>query len=337
MKKLTFLFLSFLMIAITVSSYAAEPLFKVKTTIDKLPREFYDVDSRLYELGENRPYEVVLVLANDLGVGDDYGYTHEFKIVGVTKLKNGIRLSISYSTDLYTEKIGEKNAEGLTPQHFLDENIGKFMADNIESGKFYYWKGEVGWQQLNDVPSKNIFRGSAQQILFHKIINPFFPQKQPLNISEGYGRQNGAMGEISVGAHKKFQYGSVEVHPSAELGVSKSTLKGANSAHASVSLEATYVVKKEYRLNLAIESEAKKHSTGTQFTNSINASVETKRWVAGAGVYASRGVLDNHTRYNKPSLSGKIDPIYMIYGSYRFGRGGNGDTNLLKPKEMISK
>lgn len=330
-------FLRFLILLLVLPAFAEEPLFKVDTSTEELPREFYELDSRLYELGRNRPYEVVIVLANDLGSGDDYGHTHEFKIVGVTKLSNGIRVRVSYSTDLYTEKIGEKNAEGLTPQHFLDENIGKFMADNIDSGKLYYWKGEIGWHQLNDDPSKNIFRGSTQQILFHKIINPFIPQKQPLNVSEGHGKQNGVLGGISVGVQKNYQHGSLSIRPQAEIGVSKSTLKDADYEYASVSLESTYVVRSQYRAGILLGSEAKRHATGTQYTHSVMASVETKHWVVGAGVYANRGELDNHTRYNKPTKDGKIDPIYMIYGSYRFGRGQEGPSNFLKPKEIISR
>jgi hypothetical protein len=337
MKKIIYLLLSLISASLTLSVMAEEPLFKVETSKDKLPREFYDLDERLYGPDSKRPYEVVLVLANDLGVGDDYGHTHQLKIVGVTKLKNGIRLRFSYSTDLYTEKIGEEYAEGLTPQHFMDESIGKFMADNIESGNFFYWKGEAGWNQLSDDNTANVLRGSTQQIFFHKIINPFLPQKQPLNVSDGFGTKNGIMVGASGGLQKNFQLGSLHLRPQAEVGISKSTISTTDHAYASASLESTYIINPRYKASLIAESQALRHLTGTQLSHSLNANLESKNWVVGAGVYLNRGTLDNHMRYNKPNNEGKIDPMYMIYGSFRFGRGSSGQPNILKPKDIFSK
>jgi hypothetical protein len=335
MKTSTYLFFCFIILKIASPAFAEVPLFKAETTIDKLPREFYDIDERLYERDTKRPYEVVIVLANDLGVGDDYGHTHEFKIVGVTKLKNGIRLRVTYSTDLYTEKIGEKNQDGLTPQNFLDENIGKFMADNVEAGRFYFWKAEAGWHQLSDVYTNNIFKGSAQQIFFHKIINPFIPQKQPLNESSGYGQRNGVIGGGSIGVQKNYKKDSLELHSQAEFGITKSSLPKSDSKHVSVSLESTYVIRPDLRASLILESQAKKHNLGTQITHSVNVNVQRKNWMVGAGVYLNKGTLDNHTLYNKPNSNGKVDPIYMFYGSYNFGRGSKEQTNILRPKEII--
>lgn len=139
---------------------------------------------------------------------DDYGHTHGLSITGVTQLKNGIRLRLSYSTDLYTQQAGKKDAEGRTPQYFMDKNFARFIIDNIDAG--------------------------------------------------------------------------------------------------------------------------------TQNTFSIDASFESSNWIFGGGVNYYRGDIDNHVRYNNPSINGEMEPVYYVYASYRYGNKSSKENDSLKRRIFLN-
>lgn len=334
MNKIKCLFLGFLIFNLGLPCFADEPLLKINTPVEDLPHEISDLDDRIQDHPFKAPYEVVLVLANDLGPGpdDDFGYTHGLKIIGATKFKNGIRLRLSYSTDLYATKIGPKDAEGLVPQYFMDENLGKFIVDNMDAGNTYYWKVEAGWHQLNNIYEPNPFSASTQQLVLHKLVNPVLPQRQILNVSEGYGRQNGVVVGGSLGLQKTFEYKRLKLRPQIEAGVSGSTLKDSSHSYASLSLEATFVIKNEFKINALMEGQAKLHAQGVQYSYFAGLRLEGRSWFAGAGVYVYGGDIDNHMKYNLPN-NGKMDPINMIFGAFKFG----GEGHVLRSNDLISR
>ena len=103
-------------------------ILKVETTTEELPTEILDLDDEAWNSRNDRPYEVTIELLNDNTMnrktsGDDYAHTHGLKIAGSKKTEKGIKISLIYTTDLYTKKEGKREDDGRTPQYFTDENL----------------------------------------------------------------------------------------------------------------------------------------------------------------------------------------------------------------------
>lgn len=297
-----------------------DTMIKIQTTAEELPHEILDLDDEASRARVGTPYEVVMIFVNDVN-GDDLGFTHGARIEGATKTKNGIRLKLAYSTDLYTAKAAKKNAEGLTPQYFTDENLVRFIADNMYEGKLWYWKGEVGWHQLNNIESDNLFYGSAQQMMIHTAFKEYKSFRHAIPTEEGRGRQNGIMGDVAVGFQRDAEFKGAQLRAKTQIGTRQSSLDNASYDYASFDLSSSYIIRDKVKFSVMAETKAIRHQTGTEFNHSLNTSVKTKRWELGAGVMQVDGEVNNYVAHNKPSIkTNEFDPIYKVYMTYRFGR-----------------
>lgn len=324
-----------LMLFLNLALASEDVVLKVTSTVGELPPDFLDLNEKPFNLDLDKPFEVVFIMVNDIGFGDDYGHTHGLKIVGATRFEKGIRLKLAYTSDLYSQIIGEENPNGPTPQHFMDENVFKFVLDNLEQGNVSYWKAGLGWQELSNEVTDNPLYASKQQVLFHEFLNLFQSVKSPQNIPEGYGTKDGIMAIGAIGVHDEIQKGNLSLSAQAEIGISQSSMNSSDYEYAAINFSSTYQISKSVRFNFEMEARAKAHNTGTEYSYLLNGYLQKNNWEFGMGFIQYSGEIDNHVVYNIPSRrDGQIDPVIMMYGTYRFG-SKNSNTRI-KERQMIN-
>lgn len=278
------------------------------------------------------PISIYLTLTNDLNllriVGvkknpDDFGYTHglEFKVIG--DLPNDYGLTLSYSTDLYTNPVeGELSSDpkdNKIKQYFTTENILKLVVSHKPENKMFFWKAETGWIELDSKVRTNYLKGSTQQDAFHGLVNAFSSgtTKDPVMVANGKDDRDGILFGVYMGLAKSFQKDSDACKKTMELqaGIRTSSLPHTTlkSMEARLTLDCGFRFTRT-RFRIETGYQATEHNEGVQRQQFFDFSTKRSKWKFGFRVENNSGDLVNYTDYNLPNVQdGTIDPIFKIY------------------------
>lgn len=301
-------------------------------SLDVVPPEIKKTTAIDKTLLPNKGISVYVSLTNDFNflrvVGlknkaDDFGETHGTNAAVSGYLPNGLQLTFDASTKLYTKPIEGtvkkiNSGEFSVDQYFTNENMIRFVLDNIKANKAYYWKAEMGWQQLSSVLTTDLSSASRQQEVFHDIVNQINPgsTKKPIYVANGKGIRDGYFVGLYLGlASKQLQMFKVcQSHIYADLGGRASELNHASFVETNEgAVLACSVGKKRMYYRLDIGNRSRAHSSGYQYTPYLDFSVG-KKWQYGVRIEQSAGDLINYMDYNLPNVNdGSIDPIYTFY------------------------
>ncbi len=112
-----------------------------------------------------------------LGVdGRDEGATHKIFFSVSKAIAGDYHLTLEYSSQLLTDVVEEskyRDSDGVlnVNQHFLENNILKFMLDNKNQGNLTYYTVSLGWQKINQTKIGNfVFSTAHQQSGFHELL-----------------------------------------------------------------------------------------------------------------------------------------------------------------------
>jgi hypothetical protein len=295
---------------------------RVFSRLNELPRELSDKDAEYPYRSITQPLQITFILHNDSvfppkGWSDD-GYTHGLRIAASKGTKDGLLVTLAYSTDLYTQGIG---ATPKVDKLFTSDNILRFVIDNAAQGRAWFWRAEGGWQQLSADPNCHFIESSCQQIWFHDLLTKLGRwEPATVDIADGRGRQNGAIAGGAVGLQQAKKIGPIGLETREEAGVLGASLPGASSAHVRGDVGASYLLKGKLRLEVDGAIQAKEHALGTEYTPSVGLKVETNHWTLGIERMTYEGKAQNYQLYNLPSPNGRYDPIVSVGLTYRFQR-----------------
>lgn len=279
------------------------------------------------------PLSIYLSLTNDLNflrfVGvqsnsDDYGYTHGSDLNIIGYLPSGITLTFNSATDLYTTPVNgvitqTDNSGAGVDQYFTDENVLNLIIDNHRQNKVYFWRAELGWQQLSSKYRKSFVSADYQQLLLHKFINELTQghTKNPINIDTDLQERDGVFLGLYVGLSKQIfkDYHSCSSSIEGEIGARETSISNADFQSMKLSL-ILQCQRKKTSTQFKIESgyEIIEHELGEQRTPFIDFSLKKKKWRFGFKMESSTGELINYVDYNLPNIeTNLIDPIFKIY------------------------
>ena len=297
---------------------------KVSTQVKDLPDEIRTLDPAVDLLDPSLNYEVSFAMVNDSVYrpkgGTDDGYTHGVQLLGGIRLHNGIHLAVAYTTDLYTAPVPGDPSPTRNEKYFTNENLIRFIADNVGQDKAWYWKADGGWRRLSNDVNCNFFDASCQQIWFHNILNKLKTVSSPVDIEDGRGIQDSPFVGGASGFQQFSHLGPIGFINREELGAELSPVDGVSDIYGSYKVGATYVLKRGYRFEIGLGFLAKAHSQGIEYQPSIEARFDTSHWTVGAERTHYFGDIQNYVLYNLPSPNGKYDPILKVYVNYRFKR-----------------
>ncbi len=278
------------------------------------------------ELIENRDFSILFLLVNDsfISSGDDDGYTHGLKVAGTKVTDYGLRITVKYAADLYTEE-AESEANDDTEQFFTDETLLNVLVDNIEEGNFWYWKGGVGWQQLSNEVTDNFFYGSRQQEVVHGLLNYINEVEQPINIEEDNRKRqdNGIALDYGVGLQQNIEKERLNINFREELGGRYSSLENASFEYLQVSAKSSYQFSQNYSAGVSLGARLTKHHEGLQHAKFIGFAFNTKRFEFGIRAEDYSGDLVNYVLYNKP----ETDDL-QLYAYFAYLGGKRGDIEI---------
>ncbi|WP_409479497.1 hypothetical protein [Pseudobdellovibrio sp. HCB154] len=330
MKNLT-LFFSCLLTTFTVFAQSGADQEKqiawVSTQVEKkdIPLEILSLDPRTQTLAPSHKYEITIGIVDDNKwvtdtTGDDRGYTYGHFVKASYITAKGLRLTVHYTGDLYTQDTGRyyKNGEGSLVGHqkTMEESITKFVVDNAEQGRLLYYRAGVGWHVL-----EGSGKGTAAQVQqkFHSLVKEI---RQPVNEYSNY-RESAPMAEAAIGVQKNYQVSSqIQLEQKAEVGVVATGVKDAS--HVMTNAEASAIYRPSFASNYATKLTAgvtvKAYDVGTEVTPYVEASVLIKK-KASCGVRLARpqGDAINYQKYNLPNQrTGKTDDIWTASCQYKF-------------------
>lgn len=299
----------------------------VSTQVEKkdIPLEILSLDPRTQTLAPSHKYEIMIGIVDDNKwvtdtTGDDRGYTYGHFIKASYITDKGLRLTVHYTGDLYTQDTGRyyKNGEGSLVGHqkTMEESITKFVVDNAEQGRLLYYRAGVGWHVL-----EGSGKGTAAQVQqkFHSLVKEI---RQPVNEYSNY-RESAPMAEVAIGVQKNYQVSSqIQLEQKAEIGVVGTGIKDAS--HVMTNAEASAIYKPGFASGYATKLTAgvtvKAYDIGTEVSPYVEASVLIKK-KASCGVRLTRpqGDTINYQRYNLPNQrTGKTDDIWTASCQYKF-------------------
>ncbi len=99
--------------------------------------------------------------------GDDKGYTHGLVIDVAGTTQNRITYGGSFYTGLFTQALSDARYERQI--YFTEENTARAFATNRLQGKWYYWRADIGFQQLNQSDVHSAL-ASGQQEAWHHLL-----------------------------------------------------------------------------------------------------------------------------------------------------------------------
>jgi hypothetical protein len=299
-------------------------VIKIKTQVKDVPDSIRKLDPALSLMDPSLPFEVTFGLVNDSVYrekgGTDDGYTHGAFLVGGYRFQNGLHLTVAYSTDLYTAPVPGDSSPTRNEKYFTNENVLRFIADNVQQNKVWYWKAEAGWRRLGNETQCNFLDAECQQIWFHKILNDFKTVASPVDIAQGRGIQDSPLAGGAIGLQQFTPLGkpNIVLVTREDIGTELSTVTDASDAYSDVSVAAAYVLKGEYRFEFGGKLLSKAFAQGFEFQPGWEAQFGTKHWIVGVERKHYLGTVQNYVLYNLPSPNGKYDPITTIYVDYRF-------------------
>lgn len=283
-------------------------------------------------------FDVLIGIVNDhnayaMGLikerGDDFGYTHGAVIEIGTKIQSKYHLKFKYSTDLYTqpidgEKIDLKDDNFTVRQHLTNENITRFVLDNYDEGKLYFWKAELGWHKLDHRPDDNNFLlASTQQLRYHRLLNSIKPGMNmiPTNLYDGQPSREGILAGFFMGTRQIFTSDSGKFRLKFEevAGVEYSDATNTLYQHAEASGKLTFQkAPHELAFEIGAGVSVNKHEHGTQYTPFVDLGIGRARmWRIGVRAEYYKGDLNNDSGYNViNSELGYNDPTAKIYYQY---------------------
>lgn len=273
-------------------------------------------------------------LLNPIAVGaetDDNGYTHGSKVSIGGFLPTGHYLTFDASSDLYTQEI-EGSAKQLPDggrgldQHFTNENILKFVIDNIDNARSetFYWKAEAGWQQLQSDSRGNVLTAATQQDKFHQMVNNLKPgqTKTPTYVSDGEKTRDGIIMGLYLGIAKEYvnTKNTCRVRAFTELGGRGSTIDGASYVAANVGgVLWCQAGPRTLTYRAEIGHNSKAFPNGYEGSGYVDISTGRKNWRIGFRLEQTHGTLNNYQNYNLINAeTGKIDPTFTIYYRHYF-------------------
>lgn len=299
-----------------------------------LPQKFYDgIKAIIPRRSGKIPVAIMLTVTNDFNVlkvfglqfdTDDFGYTHGSQLSIIGSLPDGKTLTFDYSTDLYTQPVQGTMVQlpdggRRVQQYFTDENIFRLILSNKMNNRLFYWRAELGWQELNSQIRGNYRYGSNQQLHFHDFVNQINvgQTKSFVNLENGKPFRNGPLVGIYYGFHKTIlnYYQHCEVNTEIEFGHRESSLHGADLNLLKFELInscLTNSMKNQYQL--VIGSEVIEHELGTQSKNYFDLSWSSKKWKIGFIFELPQGDLINYQDYNILNIENdQVDPIFKVY------------------------
>lgn len=254
---------------------------------------------------------------------DDFGDTHATSAAIAGYLPNGMQLKLDMSTHLYTQPIAgtytvDAKGESNVDQWFTNDNLVRLVLDSAKNKSAYYWRAEVGWEQLDSSHTSNLLDASKQQLEFHTIVNRLAPgtTKHPTYIENGKGSRDGYFIGVYAGlASQKHQIMKIcSSNLYADLGTRQSELKNASYYETNQGAVLSCVTGKKntvYQFDLG--NRVRKHAEGYQYTPYLDFSAG-RVWKFGVRVEQSYGDLMNYVDYNLPNVyDNSIDPIYTFY------------------------
>lgn len=317
------------------------PLHYLKIHIDQSQPLSEEIRSFFFDFGFDpaiEGFDILIGLSNDHNAfafglikerGDDFGYTHGMVLEIGAKLKSGRHFKFKYSSDLYTKAIdGEmiplSNGNFAIKQNITNENIARFILDNYDENRLFYWRGELGWHQLkHDPDDSNFLLGSTQQLRYHKLLNSLSPGMNmiPIHLSDDQETKEGILVGLVFGTRQMFISESrrVRLKFEEELGseFSAATHNFYNKAEVKASLT---FQKAPHKLAFEIGSgiNALTHSKGVQYTSFVDLGIgRARKWRLGIRAEYYNGDLQNDSEYNLINQDlGINDPIAKIYFQY---------------------
>lgn len=285
-------------------------------------------------------FDIYFTLSNDLSLlrvfkvapkDDDFGYTHGYAVSGGKKLENDQYLRFEYTSDLYTRPLNPSQTESanavgevVVKQFFVNDNIARFVLDNINEGKLFYWRGEFGWEKLDNRQTNNAAQASRQQELLHNFLNRLDPgtTKKPVYVTEAEITSEGLIVGAYVGLQKYFKpIESCGVGGRIEIGHRENQIKDADyseaSAFGSAICQQPGSKSISYRLDVGVQNRL--HDEGRQEEAFVDISVSVKTWRVGIKVEKIQGELHNYMKYNLPNIeTGESDSTTSLYFHKKF-------------------
>lgn len=324
MLKLALFFLAISCLSTSYGTTETSPLkLKVHTEYRDIPaiiRSDFDGNKTIRE---REDFEIVFILSNDSATtdGDDQGNTHGLKVIASQMFKNGITVRAAYSSDLYTEQPFEtKNEDGTKTQYFADDTITKFIIDNIESKKLFYWKAEVGWQTLTSEESSNILLASSQQRFFHDLAQNINENISTFNnISAPELESEGLITGLSLGLQKNWHMNEFTLKTRSQIGIVDSQVREADYDFFRGKLGLNYSFgTRSIELETFYEERHHIHGVESRFGQGIM--LYGRKWDMGIHRVSYRGTPMNYMRYNIPNVdTGEYDSTLLLHTTYRFG------------------
>ena len=251
-------------------------------------------------------------------------YTHGTQLSIIGSLPNGKTLTFDYSTDLYTQPIVGTmtqlpNGGRQVDQFFTDENIFRFILSNQNKNKLFYWRAELGWQELNSQLRGDYRFGSNQQLKFHELVNSInvTQTKYFRNFENGNSFRQGPLFGLYLGMNKVLFnfYRHCQLEVESEFGRRESRLGGADLNTFKFQLInqcASRSMKNSYQFILG--TEMTEHELGQQNSQFLDLSWKNRNWKIGFRFELPAGDLINYQDYNLLNYeNGEIDPLFKIY------------------------
>lgn len=312
MKPLIILFMLF-WAAYSFSNVEEHTVLKVDTHVDEIGLETQS---------DSKKFSFVFLLVNDSFVesGDDVGYTHGLKVVGTRMTDYGVRVTLKYSADLYTEFVTEEDADKHeSNQFFTDETLVGVFLDNIEQNNFWYWKGGLGWHQLSNDETDNLFYASTHQRVVHRLLNYVNSVKQPNHIEESDRKrhENGVVVDAGIGLQQSYGKGKLSLDLKEELGGRIASIDDASFTYGQISAQVSYQINKKYAVSATVAYQSKQHANGVQASKLVGLGVNTDSWEFGIRAEGYDGDAPNYVLYDTPETA---DMQLYLYGAYYFGK-----------------
>lgn len=284
--------------------------------------------------------DVYFTLNNDLSLlnvinvapkDDDYGYTHGYTASVGGSLPSDHYLRFEYSSDLYTRPVDLENPEVKTEhgqvevkQYFVNDNVARFVIDNINQGKLFYWRGELGWEKLDNRKTNSAAAASRQQEVLHELLNSSDSgsTKKPIYVTDKPTTKEGLVVGAYAGLQKYFKFDKsiCSYGVRAEVGQRENEIKGAD--YSEVAAFGNAICQSgpksiSYRLDVGVREQL--HDEGRQEKFLVDFSVGVKTWRVGLKVERIKDDLHNYMEYNIPNIkTGDNDATSSIYIHKKF-------------------
>jgi hypothetical protein len=296
----------------------------IKTKVKDVPDAIRKLDPALDLMNPEQAFEVTFGLVNDSVYreqgGTDDGYTHGAFLAGGYQFQNGLHLTVAYSTDLFTAPVPGDPSPTRNEKYFTNENVLRFIADNVQQDKAWYWKADLGWRRLGNNVNCNFLDAECEQLWFHGVLNDLKTVSSPVDIAQGRGIQDSPLAGGGLGLQQFTPLGkpNIVLITREEVGTELSTVADATDAYSDVSVAAAYALKGKVRFEVGGRELTTAFAQGVEFRPGWETQVGTKHWTISVEREHYMGTVQNYVLYNLPSPNGKYDPITTISLTYQF-------------------